>query len=457
MIETTYFGTVDINTWEYVVWPFYFLLIVLLSARHKIIKQRSEPIYKFYLWGLYTKIFGGLFFALVYLLYYGGGDTTSYYETALAFTNLITTNPKQGFEAITSSYSSEVRYLFNNVTGYPLSYIWSVQSTFWVVRLATPFLLLGFKSYLLTTLLISWVTYFGPWLAFKTISSYYKSKQGWFAIGFLFLPSVAFWGSGLLKDSFTFAAACFLFVSVERIFFKRKNVLFFSLIGFIAAFLLLKIKAYILIAMLPGLLIWVFFNQIQSIKNNAIKALLLPVLAFVFPVVLVGFFTAFNAQLGEYSLDYISYKAEVTRLDMVTNEAYGNSFDIGAIDASPIGLLQKFPIATIYGVFSPFLWNASNPFLLLSALETTYLLGVFLLIVWRTRFLGFLVYLFKDPLLLFLVSFTLIFGFALGFTTANFGALVRFKIPMLPFFFAALGVFNFYVDKASFEKKIAKI
>lgn len=207
--------------------------------------------------------------------------------------------------------------------------------------------------------------------------------------------------------------------------------------------------------MLPGLLIWVFFNQIQSIKNNAIKALLLPVLAFVLPLVLVGFFTAFNAQLGEYSLDYISYKAEVTRLDMVTNEAYSNNyFDIGKIEATPFGILQKFPIATIYGVFSPFLWNAKNPFLLLSALETTYLLGVFLLIVWRTRFLGFIVYLFKDPLLLFLVSFTIIFGFALGFTTANFGALVRFKIPMLPFFFAALGVFNFYVEKSRFEKKV---
>jgi hypothetical protein len=30
--------------------------------------------------------------------------------------------------------------------------------------------------------------------------------------------------------------------------------------------------------------------------------------------------------------------------------------------------------------------------------------------------------------------FTLIFGFAVGFTAYNFGALVRFKIPMLPFF-----------------------
>jgi hypothetical protein len=260
-----------------------------------------------------------------------------------------------------------------------------------------------------------------------------------------------------LKDSFTFAAACFLFVSVERVFFKRSNVLFFSILGLLAAFLLLKIKAYILIAMVPGLLIWVFFNQIQSIKNNALRALILPVVAFLVPIALVGTYTAFSAQLGEYNLDYISQKAEVTRLDMVTNEAYGASFDIGMIEATPIGMLQKFPIATLYGVFSPFLWNASNPMLLLSALETSYFLVVFLLIVWRTRFFGFVVYLFRDPLLLFLISFTLIFGFSLGFTTANFGALVRFKIPMLPFFFAALGVFNFYVEKASFEKKVANI
>ena len=44
----------------------------------------------------------------------------------------------------------------------------------------------------------------------------------------------------------------------------------------------------------------------------------------------------------------------------------------------------------------------------------------------------------KDPNLLFFITFSLIFAFAVGISTYNFGALSRYKIPCLPFFGAFL-------------------
>ncbi len=62
--------------------------------------------------------------------------------------------------------------------------------------------------------------------------------------------------------------------------------------------------------------------------------------------------------------------------------------------------------------------------------------------------------LFSNPEVTLCLSFTIILGFVVGFTSMNFGALARFKIPILPFF--AMGIFIIQdsgVLKASNRKK----
>jgi len=39
----------------------------------------------------------------------------------------------------------------------------------------------------------------------------------------------------------------------------------------------------------------------------------------------------------------------------------------------------------------------------------------------------------SDPALLFCVSFIFVLGISIGLTSFNYGALVRFRIPLLPF------------------------
>jgi hypothetical protein len=49
--------------------------------------------------------------------------------------------------------------------------------------------------------------------------------------------------------------------------------------------------------------------------------------------------------------------------------------------------------------------------------------------------LRFLTLLSDNPPLVFSIVFTLIFAFSVGFTSYNFGALSRYRIPFLPFYF----------------------
>ena len=75
--------------------------------------------------------------------------------------------------------------------------------------------------------------------------------------------------------------------------------------------------------------------------------------------------------------------------------------------------------------------------MLLSGLENTFLLAIALVFLIRYP-LFFFRSLFKDPLLLFALVFSITFAYSVGLSTSNFGALVRFKIPLLPFFVTLL-------------------
>ena len=49
----------------------------------------------------------------------------------------------------------------------------------------------------------------------------------------------------------------------------------------------------------------------------------------------------------------------------------------------------------------------------------------------------------NDSFLLMCVVFAIFFGFAVGFSSYNFGALSRYKIPATPFFAAALFIIRY--------------
>jgi hypothetical protein len=86
--------------------------------------------------------------------------------------------------------------------------------------------------------------------------------------------------------------------------------------------------------------------------------------------------------------------------------------------------------------------------MLISALENTFLILLTLRIFFKAGPINFFSLIFKEPLLIFSFVFAIFFSFSVGLTTANFGALVRYKIPALPFYLCTLFIL---------EKKIGVI
>jgi hypothetical protein len=88
----------------------------------------------------------------------------------------------------------------------------------------------------------------------------------------------------------------------------------------------------------------------------------------------------------------------------------------------------------------------------LSAIENFILLLFTIYIFTLTSFRKMLLIIKNNPLILYSVIFSLMLAFGVGIATANFGALVRYKIPLIPFYFSAL----FLIYKIAEKQKIHK-
>jgi hypothetical protein len=445
MVKTEYFGEFTIEMWEYLLLPFYLFVILLISIRTRNKNIASQPNYKYYIPGLFAKLGGSVLFCMIYIYYYKGGDTTAYYESAIAFANLFQKNYVTFFEVLFGENSLEHLTLFDKDTGAPLSYMYYDTQTLMVIRVISPLMLLSFKSYLLCTILLSWLSYFGIWRLFLLFSDYYKPLTRQFAIAVLFIPSVIFWGSGILKDTITLSATCWFVYGVYRVFVKKKNRLTYTIVFLLAAYFIVSIKPYIFITLLPGTLFWIFYERLLKIKNKAMLALYMPMIYLVSIVGGAFILSKLGSSMSKFSLDKVLMTAAVTQQDLKQGYYSSNYFDIGEFDPSVSGILSKAPVAITAGLFRPFLWDSGNVVMLFSALENTFILGITVLLLLRIKIGRMFKIIFRNPLLLFALSYSILFSFSVGLTTSNFGALVRFKIPFLPFFVCSLFILSYFM------------
>ena len=80
--------------------------------------------------------------------------------------------------------------------------------------------------------------------------------------------------------------------------------------------------------------------------------------------------------------------------------------------------------------------------MLLAASENLLLIYLLVTSIYKVGLFKYIKIVREDPFLIFMVIFSIFFAFSIGLTTANFGALVRYKIPLLPFLVSAVFIIN---------------
>ena len=430
--------------------PIYLVLFFFIAQRIRTRNIEKNPSYKYFVPGLMVKMVGAIAVCLIYVYYYGAGDTINYHYDCVAASKLFLKNPWQAIRFTFLPLDADIWYSFDNDTGW-LLYSYDDKAIV-VDKINWIFALVSFNSFIGQTMLLAFFCYFAIWRLYQMFLLEFPQLQRQMAIAFLFMPSVVFWGSGLLKDSITFAMVALFTSSFYHLMKIRTHSWKNIILLLISSYLLIKIKPYIFFAVLPGSILWLVGFQLSKMINPLVRASIAPILVVISG--LSGYFMlrVMGETLGEYSVNRVIDKAFVTNQDLKQDYYQGASFDIGDFDPTIPGMIGKAPAAINAALFRPYLWESYSPGMIMSGIENFLLLIITLYLILKMRVYNLFLLMFRHHILFFSVFFSLFFAFSVGLTTSNFGSLVRYKIPAIPFFVASLFIIHYTFSQLMEER-----
>ena len=416
---------------DFIVTPIILIVLFFLGLYWRS-NVRNTHLRKYFFPALILKVGGAIALGVVYQYYYNGGDTFGFHtHGSRLIWEAFMESPSRGLSII---FGSSTEYSAETLQYTSKMWYFGDPPSFFVVRIAGLLDLLTFSTYSATAVLFGFISFTGLWAMFNTFYRYYPHLHLKLAIAIFFIPSVFFWGSGIMKDTLIIAALGWAIYCFDQIAFRTFSIRL--AVGFLfCLFLIYEIKVFLLFSFLPALLMWYVVSYITMIRSMIVRILIFPII--IIATLVLSFFSI--QKLGEdstrYSLGNIITTAEITAKDnsMWTVREGGSSYVLGDYDFSTIGLVQKFGPAVWTTLFRPYPWEIQSPIMLLASAESLFLLATTLFMVFGTSIRN-LIQRISDPRIIFALIFTISSGFAIGVASGNFGSLTRYRIVILPFF-----------------------
>lgn len=421
---------------DIIVGPICFIILLMVFSAI-LNKYKDEKIKKILLRAFYFKMFCTLAYTATNSFYYRGGDTEMYYQCT-QYLHQAVMDDVDNFAKIYSTKMINVKtdlmnYFIFQETKYPVFEAMHDPGNFLAPKLALPFSLMFNKSYLCIGMMFSFFALGGAVRMFKVFYHYFPQYYREIAFACLFLPSLGYWSSGLMKDPICFGAVGYILYGVFSIAIRKKKIITSLIWIGLCGTLLYFMKVYILLGLSPGIVLWLFGEFNKFVENKTLRrimAFLTFTIGAVLALVLVNYATS-DESIKQFRLDSISETSEQQRL---LYEEFGQNYEgayysIGS--SNPLILVLNGIVATL---FRPFIWEINGPTAFLSALESLLFFILTITTMYRRGFLNFFRNAFKNPVLLMCFVFSIIFAAAIGSTALNFGSLSRYKIPCLPFY-----------------------
>jgi hypothetical protein len=397
----------------------------------------DQDIRKYFAWGLSLKIFGAIVLGLIYNYYYHGGDTFGYYIGGRGFTKYLFSDPAGAISFLFKDGEADVSVLRTHAMAWDYQYLYKITShpELLMAKITGLVNVVGLNTYLSTAVLFAWMSFLGAWKLFSVFRELAPGTVKNHALAALFIPSVIFWGSGILKDTVTMTAVCYLTFHAWQVMGHRRKIVGNSLIVIVCVYLIATIKGYILLAFAPAFIFFVINQYKYRLKSGFARAVVTPAFVGLGVILAFVFVNQIGSSLGKYSIENLESVAVGTQRwhEHQSTGRAGSGYTLGN-DPDGGQLLSQFLPAVNVGLFRPYIWEAREPLQLISSLEALALLALSFYGFFKAGVKGWFRLFAKHPFLQFCLIFALIFAFAVGFTSYNFGALVRYRIPCLPFY-----------------------
>lgn len=142
------------------------------------------------------------------------------------------------------------------------------------IRINAIIMLISFGNYAVHGLVMLVLSFVGQFAFYKAFKSYFPNKELLFAIIIFLTPSVLFWTSGVLKEPIAIFLSGLFILSFMKLFIQNGFNMKYFLVCVCAGFMFLILKPYILILILIPLLIFACINyykiDVTRFKKTAI-------------------------------------------------------------------------------------------------------------------------------------------------------------------------------------------
>lgn len=258
---------------------------------------------------------------------------------------------------------------------------------------------------------------------YKTVQKYFENLKLILQLTLLYLPSFFIWTSGVLKEGILLMAIGLMFYAAHVILENKinKKALFLILL---TLFLMMYLKFYVLLAFIPSIVSFTIAHYLPRKKLLVYSG-----------VVMLFTFAAFNAKYIPPHVDFVKVlerkQQDFKRLAEWQNA--GSEFELTSIEPHFWGIVKVVPEGLFNCFTRPLPWKAKSiiyyPAIFENILILMLLIGCLLAVInkevyFKTNALNLLLFCFVFTFLLFTI---------IGITTPVAGALVRYKVPALPF------------------------
>lgn len=386
------------------------------------------------------KVLAGFVLTYIYTSHYPNrfeADIFKYFDDSAPMYDALYNNPKDFFQLLTGvgledeHFFNEYFIKMNNWDRAFDSNVYNDSHT--VIRANALIRIFSFGVFHVHTLVFCMLSFIGLVAIYKTVKNQLlETPKLWIASCFL-MPSILIWSSGVLKESILIFALGLLFYTVDKLTqsnFSKKNIALI-IVSFI---LLVYIKFYVLFSIIPA-----YFCFILARKHLK-KAPYIYIVSFICFTVL-----AFNTQHLPGNKDFVEIligkQADFIRLSEWQHAQSG--FDLTPMENSFWGVLKVVPEGILNCFVRPLPWHAKSPLYVGAVLENILVLFFLFWAIWhliQSKRLGEKILAEKSQLnlVLFCCVFVILLFTIIGITTPIAGALVRYKIPALPFLMLGL-------------------
>lgn len=359
-------------------------------------------------------------------------DIFKYFDDSLFIFNGLLKHPSD-FIRLLVGYDVENQYFFDNYYIHMNNWDRAYDSNIYndshtIIRINAVIRMFSFGVYHVHSLFFCMFSMIGTVAIYRVVKNHFIKLQKTLLLLLFLMPSLFIWTSGVLKEGILIMALGIMIFAIHKVLEGNNKKESWALI-LITLFLLLYIKFYVLVAFLPAIICFLVahFTKVKKV--------------FIYGGLLSCFgILVMNAKYIPPHVDMVKIlerkQSDFKRL--AEWQHAGSEFELTSIEPTFFGIVKVVPEGLLNCFVRPLPWNAQNAMYYPAIIENVIVLMLLIGVVLAFYFKEIYIKPEAKNLLWFCFIFTLLLFTIIGITTPVAGALVRYKVPALPFLITGL-------------------